>query len=163
MAVCVISKNGERLMPTTRYGKVRRLLKMGKAHICCRRPFTIQLDYESGSSTQPMELCIDSGYQHIGVSVKTEKQELEANQYDLLKDEKERHDDQRRLRRTRRNHLRYRPARFNNRKNKKEGWFAPALQNKADRHVDIATAFVKVAPITDIYFEGGQFGSRRRD
>ena len=48
--------------------------------------------------------------------------------------------------------------RFNNRKStKKEGWLAPALRNKADRHVDIVALFVKVAPITDVYFEGGQF------
>ena len=79
MAVCVISKNGERLMPTARYGKVRRLLREGKAHIYCRKPFTIQLDYNTGSRPQKMELCMDSGYWHIGVSIKTEKQELEAN------------------------------------------------------------------------------------
>ena len=161
MPVFVISKNGERLMPTFRYRHVRRLLKEGKAHICCRKPFTIQLDYETSSCTQPIELCMDSGYQHIGVSVKTEQQELAAVQFDLLKDEKNRHDDQRKLRRSRRNHLRYRKSRFNNRKStKKEGWIAPSLQNKADRHVDIVASFIKVAPITDVYFEGGQFDTQ---
>lgn len=30
---CVLSKNGERLMPTIRLGKVRHLLKDGKAKI----------------------------------------------------------------------------------------------------------------------------------
>lgn len=31
--VCVLSNNGERLMPTIRLGKVRRLLKDGKAKV----------------------------------------------------------------------------------------------------------------------------------
>ena len=34
-------------MPTERFGKVRRLLKNGLAHVVCRIPFTIQLDYET--------------------------------------------------------------------------------------------------------------------
>lgn len=46
MAVFVISKGGKRLMPTTRYGRVRRLLKEGKAVIYKRNPFTIKLTYK---------------------------------------------------------------------------------------------------------------------
>lgn len=41
--VCVLSNSGERLMPTFRLGKVRRLLKDGKAKIVKHHPFTIQL------------------------------------------------------------------------------------------------------------------------
>ena len=37
---CVLSKNGERLMPTIRLGKVRHLLKDGKAKIIKHHPFT---------------------------------------------------------------------------------------------------------------------------
>ena len=95
MTVCVISANGERLMPTNRLGKVRRLLKANKAKIVNRHPFTIQLLYETSTYTQPIELCVDTGYQHIGLSVKSEKQEYHAAQYDLLPDEKKRHDDAR--------------------------------------------------------------------
>lgn len=47
---CVFSKNGERLMPTIRLGKVRHLLKDGKAKIVKHHPFTIQLLYQ-----QPVE------------------------------------------------------------------------------------------------------------
>ena len=36
--VCVLSKNGERLMPTIRLGKVRHLLKDGKAEIVKHHP-----------------------------------------------------------------------------------------------------------------------------
>lgn len=156
MAVYVISKNGERLMPTTRYGRVRHLLKEDKAHIVKHEPFTIQLDYESTTYVQDMEICMDAGAQHIGVSLKSETFEFESRQYDLLKDEKERHDDARKYRRGRRNRKRYRKPRFDNRR-RKEGWLAPSLQNKADRHMDIVKSFASVAPVTDVYIEVGQF------
>lgn len=161
MAVYVISKNGERLMPTTRLGRVRHLLKEGKAHIVGRKPFTIQLDYESTAYIQDIELCVDTGAQHIGVSVKSKTQEYDSIQFDLLPDEKEHHDDCRKYRRTRRNRRRYRKARFDNRKRHAEvKWLAPSLANKADRHIDIIKNFVAVAPITDVYVEMGQFDTQ---
>lgn len=42
--VYVINKQGQALMPTERFGKVRRLLKNSLAHVVCRIPFTIQLE-----------------------------------------------------------------------------------------------------------------------
>jgi len=45
--IFVISKSGKSLAPTRRPGKVRHLLKDGKARIYCYEPFTIQLTYES--------------------------------------------------------------------------------------------------------------------
>ena len=132
MSVFVISKNGKRLMPTTRFGHVRHLLKDGRAKIYCRKPFTIKLLYEGTENVQDLELCIDTGAQHIGISLKSNKRELISEQRDLLKDEKEKHDDCRMYRRTRRNRLRYRKPGFNNRTaNKKDSWFAPSLKSKA--------------------------------
>lgn len=46
MLVYVISKDGQPLMPTERFGKVRRLLKEKKAKVVRRCPFTIKLLYE---------------------------------------------------------------------------------------------------------------------
>ena len=43
--VYVISKTGKPLMPSERRGKVRRLLKSGKARVVKQIPFTIQLLY----------------------------------------------------------------------------------------------------------------------
>ena len=63
--VCVLSNSGERLMPTFRLGKVRRLLKDGKAKIVKHHPFTIQLLYDSKTNTQPIEICEDVGYNYI--------------------------------------------------------------------------------------------------
>ena len=45
--VYVISKSGKPLMPTKRYAKVRILLKEKKAKVVQRKPFTIQLLYET--------------------------------------------------------------------------------------------------------------------
>lgn len=127
--VCVISESGERLMPTFRLGRVRHLLKDGKAKIIKHNPFTVQLQYESEGYTQPIELCEDVGYNYIGVSAKSESHEYVSAQYDTLTDEKQRHDDCRKLRRTRRNRLRYRKPRFDNRK-REETWLAPSLEHK---------------------------------
>jgi hypothetical protein len=157
--VFVISKHGERLMPTKCLGKVRHMLKDGRAVILKHQPFTIQLTYETSCYIQDVELCVDTGYQHIGISVKSESQEYVAQQYDLLNDEKKRHDECRKYRRTRRNRLRYRKPRFSNRKRQK-GWLAPSLNNKADRHIDIVKKFCAVAPVTKVILEVGQFDTQ---
>lgn len=47
--VYVLSKDGQPLMPTNRHGKVRHLLKDGKAKVFKRCPFTIQLLYNTTS------------------------------------------------------------------------------------------------------------------
>lgn len=57
-------------MPTRRFGKVRRLLKCGKARVVQRKPFTIRLLYEAKEYTQPLLLGIDPGAGHIGLSVR---------------------------------------------------------------------------------------------
>ena len=43
--VYIVNKKGNPLMPTTRYGKVKRLLKSGKAVVINNNPFTIKLKY----------------------------------------------------------------------------------------------------------------------
>lgn len=154
MPVCVLSANGERLMPTENYGKVRHLLKDGRAVIAKRNPFTIQLTYDTSTYTQPIEMCVGTGYEHIGVSIKTKAKEVVSQQYDMLTNERSRHDDCRAYRRTRRNRLRYRAARFNNRvSGKKPGWIAPSLDNKVERHLDIISRYLSVMPVTDVFIK----------
>ena len=91
MPVAVISKTGERLMPTSEH-RARKLLKSGKAIKYSYHPFTIQLTERESGDVQPIELCMDTGYIHIGISVKSEKHEYLAEQIDTLTDEKARHD-----------------------------------------------------------------------
>ncbi len=59
--VYVLDINGQPLMPTTRHGKVRRLLNSHLAKVVKRCPFTIQLLYQSTKEIQPVSLGVDAG------------------------------------------------------------------------------------------------------
>ena len=159
--VCVLSNNGERLMPTIRLGRVRHLLKDGKAKIIKHHPFTIQLLYDSKTNTQPIEICEDVGYNYIGISVKSQSHEYVSAQYDTLQDEKACHDSCRKLRRTRRNRLRYRKPRFDNRK-RGESWLAPSLKHKKELNVNVVKMYCTVMPITHATVEVGSFDTMLR-
>src|SRR5574344_2265061 len=84
--VYVISKSGHPLMPTSRHGKVRHLLREGKARVVRREPFTIQLLYDSKEYKQPVTLGVDAGTGHVGLSATTEKTELFAAEVTLRRD-----------------------------------------------------------------------------
>ena len=153
--VFVIAKDGARLMPTD-IRHARRLMKRKEAVIYKHEPFTIRLTRESEHNVQEIEFKQDTGDKHIGVSVCSEKHEFVSAQFDPLKDETERHNDQRKYRRERRNRKRYRKPQFNNRK-KPEGWFAPSVQHKADLHIQLFERYYAVCPITKATIEVGSF------
>ena len=146
-------------MPTFNVRKVRRLLASGRADIFCHAPFTIRLLYAEKLDIQPVELCIDAGDRHIGVSIKSEKHEFVHAQYDPLKDEKERHDDRRMYRRTRRVCRRHRKPRFDNRK-KRKGWLAPTVEHKKDLHISIAQTHKRICPVSSITIETASFDTQ---
>ena len=73
--VCVISKEGQPLMPTKRFGKVRRLLKSGKAKVDIK-PFTMRLEYKTTNYGQGCVLGIDPGGEKIGISVRKDNGEV---------------------------------------------------------------------------------------
>lgn len=155
-SICVIGKSGERLMPSFRPGRVRHLLKDGKAKIVKHQPFTIQLLYDSNNFVQPIELCEDVGYKYIGISAKSKSHEYVSAQYDTLADEKKNLDDRRKYRRTRRNRLRYREPRFDNRRREK-GCLAPSLRHKKELNVNLIKTYVSVMPISRVIVEVGSF------
>ena len=66
--VYVLSKTGKPLMPTTRCGHVRLLLKQKRARVVNLKPFTIQLLYDCEEGIQPIVLGIDPGRTNIGLS-----------------------------------------------------------------------------------------------
>ena len=70
--IYVISKEGKPLMPTKRGGKVRHLLKDGKAAIVRYEPFTIQLLYETPEYTQKIILGVDPGTKNLAFTAITE-------------------------------------------------------------------------------------------
>ena len=153
--VGVVDLSGRPLMPTNEY-RARKLLKQKKAKIFGYRPFTIQLTERKSTEIQPIELCMDTGYIHIGISAKSERHEYLGMQIDTLTDEKLKRDDKRQYRRQRRNRKRYRAPRFDNRR-RKEGWIAPSLEHKKEIHIDAIQRICKVMPITDITLEMGNF------
>ena len=70
--VYVLDQRGNPLMPTRRYGWVRRALKSGKAKAVCTLPFTIQLMYDSATEIQNITLGIDPGRTNIGMATADE-------------------------------------------------------------------------------------------
>ena len=158
----VLSSTGIRLMPTTCY-RARKLIESGQAVIHSHDPFTIRLTQRKSGSTQPVEYCCDTGYQHIGISIKSARHEYAGVQVDALRDEKKHHQDALTYRRTRRNRkTRYRAARFDNRKTAKpKGWLAPSIQHKKDIHLAQVQKYMNVFPITSIVFEMGEFDTQK--
>lgn len=159
--VYVLNTNGSPLMPTHRFGKVRHLLKSGKAKIVKRDPFTIQLTYECGNHIQPITLGVDAGSKHIGLSASTEKEELYCSDVEIRNDIVELLSTRRQNRRTRRNRLRYRKPRFDNRvSSKKEGWLAPSVRHKIYCHLKVIENIHKVLPINKIIVEVAAFDTQ---
>ena len=159
MAVYVISKDGQPLMPTERYGKVRRMLKEGKAKVVKRCPFTIRLLYETGKEVQEIRLGVDAGSGTVGLSACTEKKELYAGEVTLRTDITKNLAQRREYRRGRRyRKTRYRQARFSNRvKAKHKGWLAPSVEAKVQSHVKAVEDICGILPISQIIVETASF------
>lgn len=154
--------DGKPMMPTTRHGKVRRLLKANKATVVNLCPFTIQLTYKSTDHKQPVTLGIDAGAKHIGFSATTEKEELFACETILRTDIVDLLSTRSQNRRTRRSRLRYRKPKFNNRVfSKKKGWVAPSVKQRIDSHLNEVNEIHKIFPITKIVIEAAQFDTHK--
>jgi hypothetical protein len=161
--VYVLDRDGNPLMPTKRYGKVRHLLKDGKAVVVRRDPFMIRLTYDSRKHTQPVSLGVDAGSKHIGLSATTEKKELLSAQVDLRQDISKLLMSRRETRRSRRSRkTRYRKPRFQNRiHSKQKGWLAPSVQAKCDTHVKVVKDVCRILPVTTITIEMAPFDTQK--
>ena len=142
--------------------KARKLLKQNKAKIYKREPFTIQLLFVCDNQTQDITLGVDAGSKHIGLSATTKEKELYAADVELRNDIVELLATRRQNRRTRRNRLRYRKPRFNNRvHSKKSGWLAPSVEQKIQTHFRVVEDIHKLLPITKIIVEAASFDIRK--
>lgn len=140
--------NGKPMMPTTRHGKVRRLLKENKAVVVSLCPFTIKLTYVTSDYKQEIVLGVDAGTKHVGLSATTKSKELYSSEVILRNDIVDLLSTRRELRKTRRNWLRYRKPRFNNRiKSKRSGWIAPSVKYKVDAHIRVIDNVCSILPI----------------
>lgn len=159
MYVYILDINGNPLMPTKRYGKVRRLLKQNLAKVVNKCPFTIQLLYKTTNNVQPINLGIDAGSKFIGISATTEKNVLFEAVVELRNDIVELLATRRQARRTRRNRkTRYRPARWNNRANaKQKGRLMPSVKHKIQTHITIIKKLYEILPISNLFVEVASF------
>jgi len=137
MVVYVLSKSGKKLMPTRRYGKVRRLLKTGKARIISRRPFAIQLLYDTTEYVQDITVGIDPG-KTIGFAIINKQagkviQKGEIRLRDDISRLLRQRAEYRRGRRYRK--TRYRKPRFLNRR-RSENWLPPSVRMRLEHTVE---------------------------
>ena len=160
--VYVLNREGNPLMPTARYGRVRRLLDAGLAVVVDYRPFTIQLTYDTPNGVQEVSLGVDAGTKHVGFSATTEKKVLFEAELLLRSDIVAKLATRREFRRTRRNRkTRYRKPRFLNRTgSKKPGWIAPSVKQKVDCHIYWIRKIRKFLPIRKITVETAQFDTQ---
>ncbi|WP_242222230.1 RNA-guided endonuclease IscB [Bacillus cereus group sp. BfR-BA-01380] len=156
MRVFVKNLRGEPLMPCS-HRKARLLLKQGKAKIVKYTPFTIQLQYATGETIQPVTIGVDSGARHMGIAITTEDKVLAKGTTQLRQDVKENLTLRATLRRGRRQRkTRYRKARFLNRK-KKEGWLPPSIQSRVDNQIHWIEIFKSLFPSPKVIVEVGKF------
>ena len=159
--VYVISKQGQPLMPCSKYGKVKHLLKSERAKVVRRCPFTIQLTYDTPNYRQAIICGVDTGSKNVGVACVGNNKVLYQSQVELRDDIKSKMDEKRVHRRFRRTKLRYRKARWRNRKNSiKNGRYSPTLKSKFDRHVQEIEFCKKILPITILVLETGKFDTQ---
>ena len=158
--VYVLNKNGQPLMPTNRHGKVKHLLKTGKAKVVKRCPFTIKLLYESTNHTQNLTLGVDTGSGTIGTAVADDNGNIVyMSKVVLRNDITDKMTQRSKYRRNRRNRkTRYRKARFLNRKNSiKSDRFSPTMISKLHSHIKEIEYIKSILPITTLVLETAQF------
>ena len=156
--IYVVDANGQPVMPTSRLGMVRRWLKSGQAIWFGNSRKIIQFVRPITTYTQNLTLGVDAGF-HLGMSVVGNHREYYSSE-SIRKSEKDKLTTRRELRRTRRNHLRYRQERFNNRR-RKPGWLAPSVQHRLDFTIKEIKRVYNFLPITNLVVEVSPFDNQK--
>ena len=158
--VYVLNKNGKPLMPTCP-ALARFLLKLGRAKVEKREPFTIKLLFETTDNVQDLTLGTDPGSGTAGFAVldNSTGEVVYSSQVQLRQDIKTNMDQRRAYRRNRRGRkTRYRKPRFLNRGNsRREGRLPPTIISKIDAHVRELSLIRGVLPIKTFIIENSQF------
>lgn len=158
--VYVLNHNGQPLMPTNRHGKVKHLLKDGKAKVVSRCPFTIKLLYRSTNYTQDLTLGVDTGSGTIGNSVSKDNGDIVYMSKIIVRNDiTDKMTQRAKYRRNRRNRkTRYRKPRFLNRRNSiRKDRFSPTMVSKIHSHIKEIEYIKSILPITTLVLETGQF------
>src|SRR5574344_883782 len=160
MFVYVLDINNRPLMPTKRFGKVRRMLRDGKAKVVRREPFTIKLLYEPKTNVvQSVTLGVDTGSDKIGTAAIANNTVVYASEVQIRNDISKKMDKRRASRRDRRNRkTRYRKPRFLNRKNSiKKDRFSPTMVSKINSHIREIEFIKSILPVSTLVLETGTF------
>lgn len=160
--VYVLNIDGQPLMPTNRHGKVKYLLRDGKAKVIKRCPFTIKLLYEINNYTQDLTLGVDTGSGTFATAVNRDNGDIVyLSEVILRNDITDKMTRRREYRRNRRNRkTRYRKARWLNRKNsKRSDRFSPTMVSKFHSHFKEIEYIKSILPITKLVVETGQFNT----
>lgn len=138
--------------------KARILLKNEKAEVVSRSPFTIRLKFGSSGYKQDITLGVDTGHSEVGISAVSASKEVYSVVVKMRNDISEKMTARKMYRRNRRNRLRYRKVRFNNRAaSTRKGRLAPSVQWKVDAHIRLVEMFSKLMPISKLVLETGTF------
>lgn len=138
-------------------GKARKLLDAGQAKMLSRPPFVIKLLYGSSGYKQPVTLSVDSGSKVIGVAATGNGKTLYASEVTNSSDIHEKLSQRASSRRTRRGRkLRYRKARWANRKRPK-GWLTPTMRSKVQSHIREIEFVRRILPIIRTIIETASF------
>lgn len=136
----------------------RLLLKDKKARVKKRCPFTIQLKQDTTEYIQDIGLGIDTGYQNIGFSAVSEKEELISGEVTLENNMTRRLQDRVMYRRNRRNRLWYREPRWLNRvSSKKNGWLPPSTERRFNTHLRVIEQIKSILPVSKVIVEVANF------
>ena len=163
MLVYVLDKNGQPLMPTQRFSKVRRLLKEKKAKVVRSCPFTIKLLYEPKTKiVQDIVLGVDTGSKYVGVACVGNDKVLYQSQIELRDDIKKKMDSRRMYRRGRRQRkTRYRKPRFLNRGNSiRKDRYCPTIISKFHGHEREIEFCKKLLPVKYTILETAKFDTQ---
>lgn len=140
----------------------RKLLKQGKAAIYKRFPFTIILkkSVDESDVKSTYRLKIDYGSRHTGLAILRNDEVIWLGQIEHRTNIKEKLDQRRAFRRSRRNRkTRYRKPRFLNRR-RKEGWLPPSLESRVQNIQTWINRLRKLCPITHISYENAKFDTQ---
>ena len=158
--VYVQNKDGEPMMPTERYGAVRRWLRDNKAVVVNLTPFTIQLNWDCGNNKQEVIVGLDTGAVNVGCSAVSKNKCLYASETKLRTDISKKMQRRANYRRTRRTRTtRYRQPRWDNRKSKRQ--LAPSLQSKLDSTVKVVKQLSKILPVDKVIVEIAKFDTQK--
>ena len=132
--VYILDVNGNPLMPTRRFGKVRRMLRDGLAKIVHRDVFTIQLLYEPKTHfVDDLTLDCDAGDNRIGLSVSSSDKEYFAE--DIIVDKPKVENNRKR---------RNRKVRNDNRKSSKEVQSAEHRRQKQEKKINFVCSILPI-------------------